>query len=225
MAEENKDVYPILPVRHWWSLRSLFKASIPGVITSSYLASSLDMKEVSARTNVAPYLRQVGIIDEEGKPKNRAKEWRDDQQYVEVCKQIVKETYPSELNDACPDPVSDRACVERWFANRTGSGEIAVRKMAAFYITLREADASKAPILKGRKTPAKSKPSKAASKAANKMTTPPTSPAGNGKDGRSEPSTPSIHINLEVHISADASPDQIDKIFESMAKHIYQKKS
>jgi len=29
---------------------------------------------------------------------------------------------------------------------------------------------------------------------------------------------------LQIHISADATPDQIDKIFESMAKHIYKKK-
>ena len=37
------------------------------------------------------------------------------------------------------------------------------------------------------------------------------------------PSFPSVHINLEIHISSDATPDQIDKIFESMAKHIYNK--
>jgi hypothetical protein len=32
---------------------------------------------------------------------------------------------------------------------------------------------------------------------------------------------PGININLQVHISADATPDQIDQIFASMAKHIY----
>lgn len=35
---------------------------------------------------------------------------------------------------------------------------------------------------------------------------------------------PSLHIDIQVHISPDSSPDQIDKIFESMAKHLYRQK-
>ena len=34
---------------------------------------------------------------------------------------------------------------------------------------------------------------------------------------------PALHIDIQVHISADASETQIDKIFESMAKHLYGK--
>lgn len=33
-----------------------------------------------------------------------------------------------------------------------------------------------------------------------------------------------IHIDLQIHISPEASPDQIDKVFQSIAKHIYDKK-
>ena len=36
---------------------------------------------------------------------------------------------------------------------------------------------------------------------------------------------PSLHIDIQVHISPEASPEQIDKIFESMAKHIYKHKN
>ena len=36
-------------------------------------------------------------------------------------------------------------------------------------------------------------------------------------------STPSLHIDIQVHISPDSTPEQIDKIFESMAKHLYKK--
>ncbi len=32
---------------------------------------------------------------------------------------------------------------------------------------------------------------------------------------------PTLHIDIQVHISPEASPDQIDSIFASMAKHIY----
>jgi hypothetical protein len=32
---------------------------------------------------------------------------------------------------------------------------------------------------------------------------------------------PSIHIDIQIHISPEASTDQIDQIFKSMAKHLY----
>lgn len=38
-----------------------------------------------------------------------------------------------------------------------------------------------------------------------------------------DPAAPALHIDIQVHISADASETQIDKIFESMAKHLYGK--
>ena len=36
---------------------------------------------------------------------------------------------------------------------------------------------------------------------------------------------PMLHIDVQIHISADAKPDQIDQIFASMAKHLYGKGS
>jgi hypothetical protein len=35
---------------------------------------------------------------------------------------------------------------------------------------------------------------------------------------------PSIHIDVQVHISPEASPNQIDQIFASMAKHLFTSK-
>ncbi len=34
--------------------------------------------------------------------------------------------------------------------------------------------------------------------------------------------SPSLHIDIQVHISPESSPEQIEKIFESMGKHIYK---
>lgn len=34
---------------------------------------------------------------------------------------------------------------------------------------------------------------------------------------------PALHIDIQIHIAADASSDQIDQIFSSMAKHLYQR--
>ena len=34
---------------------------------------------------------------------------------------------------------------------------------------------------------------------------------------------PSVHIDIQIHIAADAQPDQIEQVFASMAKHLYSK--
>ncbi|MGI6460131.1 MAG: hypothetical protein ACOX5J_08530 [Candidatus Hydrogenedentales bacterium] len=34
---------------------------------------------------------------------------------------------------------------------------------------------------------------------------------------------PAVHIDIQIHIAADAKPEQIDQIFTSMAKHLYGK--
>lgn len=36
---------------------------------------------------------------------------------------------------------------------------------------------------------------------------------------------PSVHIDIQIHISPEASTDQIDQIFKSMAKHLYGERS
>ncbi len=35
---------------------------------------------------------------------------------------------------------------------------------------------------------------------------------------------PALHIDIQIHISAESTPQQIDKIFESMAKNLYGRK-
>ena len=47
-------------------------------------------------------------------------------------------------------------------------------------------------------------------------------PADSASHPAHKPNIPAININLQIHISSDASPEQIDKIFESMSKHIYK---
>ena len=34
---------------------------------------------------------------------------------------------------------------------------------------------------------------------------------------------PTVHIDLQIHISSEASPEQIDQIFASIAKHLYDR--
>ena len=73
MENDNKKYFPTLPVKHWWSLRAKFKATIPGVVTDSYLASILNIKKISAQTNILPSLKSIGLIDDDGKTLDVAK--------------------------------------------------------------------------------------------------------------------------------------------------------
>ena len=47
--------------------RKKFEQSIPGVVTDNYLATVLNMGVESVRANVLPFLKPLGIIDDEGK--------------------------------------------------------------------------------------------------------------------------------------------------------------
>lgn len=142
---EARKTYPMLSPTHWWALRKKFRQSIPGVVTDNYLATVLNMAATSARANILPFLKVFGLIDQDGKPTERVKLWRDDDSYAEVCSEIVKEVYPSELPDAITDPRSDREKVKRWFANQGGVGESASGRMAAIYAVLVDSDASAQP--------------------------------------------------------------------------------
>lgn len=223
MAAEVKRSYPSMPTPHWWSLRRKFRTAIPKEVTATYLAAALGMAANSAQTNIMPSLRTTGIIDNDGKPTSRAVSWRDDAKYAEVCEEIRKAVYPQELLDLAPDSSVGRQTIQAWFASHTGLGESGAAKMASFYLMLLEADPEKqqdapAAAPNGGTRPAPRQAKKSAKAAplkeqpATKHTPPPAPPA--------ERSGPSLHINVQVHIAADANADQIDAIFASMAKYL-----
>lgn len=223
MAKE-KESFPMLPAKHWWSLRSKFKQSIPGTVTDNYLATTLNVRVPSARNNVLPYLKSLGLIDNEGKTGDLARKWRDDKQYSSVCESMLKKIYPADLISAVSKPSEERKAVERWFANHTGAGINAVGRMAGIYIVISEADLSKRP-----KTKVKKDVSRQKTKTTPKMSKQKRDSASSSELHTHEPPPqqpafiPGVNINLEIHISSDATPDQIDKIFESMARHLYKK--
>jgi hypothetical protein len=221
-AEEAKKTFPMLSGSHWWKLREQFKKSIPGVVSDTYLASVLDVQKNSAQANILPALRSIKLIDENGKTQDIAKEWRDDTKYPSVCEKLLKNIYPQELFDTCPNPLSERENVKRWFAHTTGTGESAVLKMVSLFLILVEADPKKTTDAQANKKTERKIPEKAKKKIAEapliQKTKIPEESASKDK------TSPDVYINLQVHISPDATSDQIEKIFESMAKHIYRNK-
>ena len=122
--------------------------------------------------------------------------------------------------DAVTDPINDRATAERWFSNTTGSGSAAVQRMTRFFSVLIEADPVSKPERKpasGRSAPVASGTKSRRDPGVAKTEEPRAKPQEEGEEA------PSVHINLQIHVSSDATPDQIDKIFESIATHVYRK--
>lgn len=240
MADEKKKGYPKIPRNNWFLLREKFKQRTPERVSPSYVASALSMSEASASANIIPPLRSFGLIDDTGKPSDLAYDWRDDSKYDEVCRQILKSTYPQELMDLYHDASAPAKNIEGWFARNAKVGQAAARAYAATYRMLLEADLTKAKEQNGSKTkvvsatdrPGKAlvpvtraKAAKAAAAAAAPMSPEAIKPAAElartSDDGRAQRGfSPKLHVDIQIHISPDSSPEQIDKIFESMAKHL-----
>ena len=227
MAKDQK-AFPIIPKKHWWNLRNQFKKNIPGVVSTSYLANVLKMAESSARGNVLPSLRLVGLINEEGSTiKENVTMFRDDKHYGEFCKKVLDQCYPQEIRDIYFEPDSDLIGIRDWFMNKTAVGESGAYKMATFYLMLLQADPSiandsrRSPSKGKTKVDKKSKPSK---KVVNTNERQAVSEKADQPsiDQRGKGSKPSLNINIEVHISSDATPDQIETVFINMAKYIYK---
>jgi hypothetical protein len=140
---ERKRTFPILPAKWWWGLRDKLKQSVPNFVNAAYLAATLNIGEETAAKIALPAFRKIGIIDESGKPTERAIAWRDDEQYSNVCKDIKSEIYPEDILEALPSPKENRPAAERWFANRTKAGQSAVTKMVSFYQLLSDATLAK----------------------------------------------------------------------------------
>ena len=219
----DKRVFPIISSRAWWDLRRAFSRSLPGEVNARYLATVLDMSERAA-ANVLPNLRRVGLVDDAGAPTERAVLWRDDAHYPEVCSAIVGDVYPKQLTDALPPPDPDRERVTSWFARETRTGEAASSQMGRLYILLTQRDVRMgeerlADLPVGGKSgggaprkpapPGRSREDQAAVAAEKRA---PEVPKG---------LAPDVHIDIQVHIDASASPEQIEQIFKSMAKHLY----
>lgn len=209
--------YPVFAGANWWKLREKFKSAYPkAAITDEYLASVLGMQVKSVKTNgILANLRVLGLLDEENKCTDLANEWRLDDTYSSACQKMCNQVYPPELIDVG----TDRNAVIAWFMNKSGAGESQATKLASLYLLVAVPEI-KEPTTKS-KVAVKTAPTKL-SKLSESSSKPKTSQVSTSETGLPI-SVPSMNINLQIHISAEASPEQIDQIFSSMAKHLYSR--
>ena len=222
MAEQNNS-FPTISEKNWWTIREKFKSSLPSVVSTTYIKSLLSMaNDNSANSNVISPLKRIGLIDDENKPTALANDWRIDDKYNTVCETIVKSVYPTELLDLFPDSSVDRATARTWFMSQ-GVGQGAADKMVALFSLLKNGEIRDKASGFTKSTSNKRANSKQRKASASKTTNTASTdhPATEADENIESINRPNLHIDLQIHISPDSTPDQIDTIFASMAKHLY----
>lgn len=219
--------FPKIASSTWWKLRDLFKTKVPTAVTTSYLATALSMTEDSARANILTPFKKIGILDAEGRPTDLAYDWRDDAKYPEVCKKLLDRLYPQEVQDLFPDANADTSALTSWFMSQARCGKVAAAMYSAFYRLLLKADPSESQESKQNqaqntpKTPRRRvSEAKAETRGSERKSNEETRGQPIGPKASSFGSTPQLHINIQLHIAPETTADQIDQIFESMAKHL-----
>lgn len=227
MAASNAS-YPKMPAKAWSVLRARAAAAPSVKLNPANVAALLGMASPdSARDNVVTHLRRMGLVDDDGALTQRGHKWRIDSSYGDACQEILDAVYPDDLNiltdsTGKPDPQK----VKTWFDHQ-GFGDSNARQMANTYAMIANkalpdpaTDNPKAPVQKPVKAPATKKSAAVPTNDGQAHDTlthsvapqPAASPSHGG---------PNLHLDIQIHIPADAGPEQIDQIFASMAKHLY----
>ena len=224
MTEQNMG-YPAISEKAWWAIRNKFKASIPSVVTPTYVKTLLSMaNDNSANSNIIVPMKRLGIIDDENKPTALANDWRIDEKYSAACDTMLKKVYPTELLDLFPDKDIDKPSGRTWFMSQ-GVGQAAADKMVALFTLLKSGEIKDSKTTKKQQSnPAQSK--KSTSKNSNKVQLESSNSPSHIENNTARynvvgASQPNLHIDLQIHISPDSTPEQIECIFASMAKHLY----
>lgn len=215
------DTYPQFPSSVWWKLRERFQKSIPSTLSESFVSSELGVQPTAAKAYVKQ-LQDMGIIGDDGKPTELANDWRMDDTYRAAADKIVQSCYPQELLDLSPPDDFDREKAKRWFMGKGLGSGAASNKAATFQLLSvkpipndipekKPRKRAKAAVADGSDTKSKAKldrrqPSKQ----------PPTTPTDHVQAGAPMP----LNVNVQIHISADASSEQIEAIFANMRKYL-----
>lgn len=219
--------YPKVPTKSWARLRARAVAAPSFKMTGDAVSALLGMSgERSATDNVVYPLRRLGIIDDEGALTERGAKWRTDSGYGEACDEILAEIYPDALSHLVDDDGRpDSTAVRTWF-DQQGFGASNAGQMASTYVMIASKQIPEV-VAPSNVASAASKATaqKAPAKKASATKAPLRKATGEGEGGvpPTPQNGPSLHLDIQIHLPPDATAEQLDRIFESMAKHLYQR--
>jgi hypothetical protein len=218
---DAKNRFPQIPATVWWGVRAILNRTPTAVFDERFMAIQLNVQEVAARQYIAE-LTSVGILNEDKKATPLALDWRLDSHYHDAVEKLLKTVYPKALLDIAPHEEGDRQKATSFFM-REGLGQGAAGNKAATYFMIGSPTPNESPV-KGQEksTPAgKAATVQQKSKSTYRQTTATPPRGANGKDSGSD-GIP-LNVNVQIHISADATSDQIEAIFSAMRRYLYDK--
>jgi hypothetical protein len=190
-----------------------------------------------SESKIVTILKFVGVIDDEFKKTAKAGPifaQHDDAQFQAGFANLVKEGYSDlfSLHGEGAWALSTAQLISFFRSSDQSSALMGQRQSIAFQALASLCGKMEAPVArtapslkKQRSTSETAKPiAKQGAKSAPLVTLVETRHSGSTRDvvepaGKNR-GLPSIHIDVQVHISPDTSPEQIDRIFSSMAKHL-----
>jgi Family of unknown function (DUF5343) len=220
--------YPKVSSKAWGVLRARASSAPSTKFTPSTVATLLDMaSEQSARANVISGFRRIGLIDDDGALTDRGNRWRNDASYSDACQEIVEEVYPADLAAfTTAEGAPDKTQISTWFQHK-GFGGSNATQMAATYALIAEKELpdvskgdNKKVATKPRASRQKTRKSAVSPTASHEQPVVTSAPASQPTQAGSGPN---VHLDIQIHIPANASLEQIDQIFASMSKHLYQR--
>lgn len=161
-----------------------------------------------------PLLKELGFLDSSGAPTKAWVDYRGSENR-RVLGEAVKGAYRElfEMYEDAHTRSDDE--LSSFFRAHTNAGDDIVKRIVSTFKALCSlSDMGAASSLGAEEPPKPEATSGESAKDSN----------GANQSVRSSPSqaAPSVHIDIQIHISAESSPEQIDQIFSSMAKHLYK---
>jgi hypothetical protein len=161
-------------------------------------------------------LKQIDLVDSTNVPTARWTHYRG-ADHKKVLGEAIRHGY-ADLYAVYPDAHQrSQTDLDHVFSTQSSGGKQVITKTISTFKSLVElADFSSSGSVQPAAAPTPAAPADPAARA--QVQRPPA------LDGTSAPTRPNLHIDIQVHISPEASPEQIEKVFESMARHLYPAK-
>lgn len=218
MADRNS--FPQIPSTVWWGIRGILQRTPNATIDERFLGIHLGVQEAASRQYLAD-LRRVGLLAEDGRATPLAQRWRHDESYWDAVQEILENTYPSGLLQVAPPGDADRQRVVSWFS-REGLGTGTANNKAATYLLIGSRSPNEAPVRGASPTkPKTSPPARSAEPKVQRGKAKQVQAPDETKVGGQKIDPFPLNINVQIHISADATTEQIESIFSAMRRYLY----
>jgi len=192
--------YTTVPGKIKKLLSKIHEVGVPSKATIRWLKSMGFGSSNDA--SLIPILKFIKFIDSSGIPTEKWNDYRGTN-YAQILASAIREAYVDLYSKYPNAHLCTDSELKHVFSTSSDAGKQVIGKtLQTFKHLCKQADFTASGIPKPPDIPA----------------TPPPGDSGMGQ------AQPSLHIDIQIHISPDAKPEQIEKIFSSMAKHLYKGK-